>query len=312
MTDLPRDLALLRSDLELARLPRGRPRIALVAIAVAVTITAAAVAATRYLGGPAPAHVNATFRQLIADPRWPVKPVLRETAKIVAFSPHGVLYAAQAKDGGGECLEFVSTHGASYFVGCGLHTDPDYRLTLIQPYPFHGSARTQPPYVIVGRADPSRQVIARFTDGGSEHVTFGLRGYFVYEPHRQMAARRGEMTLLYKDRAGSTTDARHVPPQLLTDARGKPVKEVTGYTASPLARYASFTIIAENQTTILAGSAPIRNGRFTWTVPHQSTNNYTVYVLLVDSRFQPLTPDHDAAPVPDPSFWRKAKTDAPR
>jgi hypothetical protein len=312
MTELPSDLMVLRSDLVTARLSRGRARFALLAVALAATITAAAWAASHYLGEPAPAHVDATFRQLIADPRWPVKPVLRETARLVAFSPHGVLYAARAKSGG-ECLEFVTSGGTSYFVFCGLDLKPDAgRPFIIAPFPFHGSAAHPPPYVLVGLADPRRRVVATYAGGPTEQVPLGLRGYFVFEPRGQAAARRGQLTLLYEDQRSSVTNRTHVPPQLVTETEGAPVRRVTGYTGSARARYASFMIVDKNQAITLAGSAPVRHGRFSWTVPPQKSRSYTVEVLLVDARFQPISPNQDPAPVPDARFWKKALAEAPR
>jgi hypothetical protein len=113
------DLDVLRADLAAARLPGHRARVAILVIAAAATITAAALAANHHLGQPAPAHVKATFAKLINDPRWPVKPVLRETVKVLALSPHAVLYGAQAKDGA-DCLEFVTT--GERRTGCGAQT----------------------------------------------------------------------------------------------------------------------------------------------------------------------------------------------
>ena len=308
MMDLPRDLAVLRADLATARLPRSGARIAAIVVVAAATITAAALAANHYLGQPAPPHVNATFRQLIADPRWPTKPVLRETAKVVAFSTHGVLYAARARDGG-ECLELVTTGGTSYFVFCGVNTNPDHGVTVITPFPFHGSATDLPPYVVVGRAAPQHRLVAQFANGQRERVPLGLRGYFVFEPHHQTAARRGEMTLIYRDQSGTVTH-RSIPPQLVINSTGVPVQTVTGYTASPRARYASFMIVNGSQATTLAGSTPIKQGRFKWTVPPQQADHYVVTVLLVDARFQPISPDQNSSPVPDSNFWKKAALEA--
>jgi hypothetical protein len=312
VTDLPRDLTVLRSDLAAARLPPSRARVGLLAIALAATITAAALAANHYLGEPAPAHVNAAFRQLIDDPRWPVKPVLRETAKLVAFSPHGVLYAARAK-GGGECLEFVTRGGTSYFLFCGVKLKPDARRPfIVAPFPFHGSAADLPPYVLVGLADVHHRLVASYAGGLTERVPLGLRGYFVFEPRHQAAARRGQLTLLYEDQRRSAANRTRVPPQLVTATEGVPVRRVTGYTGSTRARYASFMVVGKNQAIALAGSAPVRHGRFTWTVPAQRSQSYTIEVLLVDARFQPIIPNQDASPVPDASFWKSAQADAPR
>jgi len=64
------------------------------------------------------------------------------------------------------------------------------------------------------------------------------------------------------------------------------------------------------QTIILAGSTPVQHGRFSGTAPPQKARHYVVDVLLVDSRFQPISPDQDPYPVPDANFWKKAALEA--
>lgn len=318
MTNLPRDLAVLRADLAAAKLPVSRKRVALMTLAAGVTITAAAFAANHYLGQPAPAHVNATFAQLIDDPRWPVKPVLRETAKVVAFSPHGMLYGAQARDGS-DCLEFVTTRGTTYWVFCA-NINTDRGMVLIPPMPFRGTPRSVPPYVLVGRiSDRGTHIDARLPDGRTERVELGLRGYFVFEPQYQAAARRGDLQLVERDRAGSITDRVQIPPQIVVSAVGVPPSHVTGYVTAPRARYASFVVAAPDTNSSAGGAAertgyaPIgKDGRFSWDVPRLRARNWVVDVLLVDSRFVPLTRDQDAFPIPDARFWKHARAEAAR
>ena len=306
------NLELLRADLAAARLPASRARVVLLALAAAVTITAAALAANHYLGQPAPAHVNATFAKLISDPRWPVKPVLRETAKVVAFSSHGVLYAAETKDGN-DCLEFFTAGGATYWVYCGVGTQADYRLTFIPPMPFHGTRSTLPPYVVVGRIAPGNSLDARLPDGRTERVPLGLRGYFVFEPRYQAAARRGDLTLVYRKRSGVVSDTQRIPPQIVVNPSGAPIKRLTGYIAAPRARYASFVVAGPGGGTTTTGYAPIgRDGRFSWTVPPTRWRTWTLSILLVDARFMALNLDQDYWPIPDARFWKQARAEAAR
>jgi hypothetical protein len=316
------DLEILRADLVAARLPGHRTRAAILVAAAAATITAAALAANHYLGQPAPAHVKARFAKLINDPRWPVKPVLQETVKALALSPHGVLYGASAKDRT-DCLEFVTTGGTTYWVFCA-NVNRDRGLVLIPPLPFHGTAASPPPYVIVGRmSDRGARIEARTPDGHTEPVPLGLRGYFVFEPGHQTAARSGVLQLVERNRAGGVTDHVTIPPQIVVSTAGIPPRKVTGYVTAPRARYASLFVAPPARDdptgggTRLVGSAPIgKDGRFSWTVHHKGLRNWVVSVMLVDSNFVPLSDPQgavqDALPVPDARFWAKARAEAAR
>lgn len=314
------DLEILRADLVAAHLPARRTRVAILVLVAAATITAAALAANHYLGQPAPAHVRATFAKLINDPRWPVKPVLQETVKVVAYSPHGALYGARAKDGT-DCLEFVTTGGTTYWVFCA-NVNTDRGLVLIPPLPFHGTASHPPPYAIVGRiSDHGARIDARTPDGHTEPVPLGLRGYFVFEPRRQAVARTGVLQLVERDRAGTVTDRITIPPQIVVSTVGVPPLKVTGYVTTPRARYASFFVAPPDRNdpagggARLIGYAPIgKDGRFSWTVPHRGLRRWVVSLMLVDSSFVPLSDSHgaeqDSVPVPDARFWAKARAEA--
>ena len=310
------DLEVLRADLVAARLPQRRTRVAVLALAAATTITAAALAANHYLGQPAPAHVGATFAKLIDDPRWPVKPVLRETAKLLAFSPHGVLYGAQAKNGS-DCLEFFTTGGATYWVFCGVNTGPaaigDKRMTVVPSMLFHGTAASPPPYVVVGRAAAGTTIEARLPDKRMEHVSLGLRGYFVFEPKFQAAARRGEIELIERDRARTIIDRTRIPLQIVVDSVGSPIRRINGYVATPRARHASFTVVGPRGEFGTIGSTTIRtDGTFSWRVPRVKWRQWSVSILLVDDRFMPVDPSQDYWPVPDARVWQQARAEAAR
>jgi len=312
MTDLPRDLADLRADLAAARLPRSRARVAALSLAAAVTITAAALAADHYLGQPAPAHVRATFAKYVNDPRWTVKPVLEETVQVLAFSAHGTMYGARATDGQ-DCVEFVTSSGTNYLVGCANFASA-HDLILLPSFPFHGDADHVPPYVLAGRlSSDSASLAARLPDGRSERIPLGLRGYFVFEPRYQAAARRGEVTLVERDRAGTIRDRVRVPPQIVARGIGVPIRRVVGWTAAPTARYASFMVLRSGAYGPVgsSGYAPIgKDGSFSWTVPKGAPGNRVVDVRLVNARFMAVEPEQDAWPIPDDRAWQKARAEA--
>jgi hypothetical protein len=82
-------------------------------------------------------------------------------------------------------------------------------MTLIPPLPFHGSAASPPPFVIVGQiAGHGARLEARAPNGRTEPVPLGLRGYFVFEPHQQAVARSGVLQLIERDRAGTVIERR--------------------------------------------------------------------------------------------------------
>src|SRR5581483_7807853 len=289
MTDLPRDLADLRADLAAARLPRSRARVAALSLAAAVTITAAALAADHYLGQPAPAHVRATFAKYVNDPRWTVKPVLEETVQVLAFSAHGTMYDARATDGQ-DCVEFVTSSGTNYLVGCANFASA-HDLILLPSFPFHGDADHVPPYVLAGRlSSDSASLAARLPDGRSERIP-----------------------LVVRDRAGTIRDRVRVPPQIVARGIGVPIRRVVGWTAAPTARYASFMVLRSGAYGPVgsSGYAPIgKDGSFSWTVPKGAPGNRVVDVRLVNARFMAVEPEQDAWPIPDDRAWQKARAEA--
>jgi hypothetical protein len=326
MTELPEDLALLRSDLAAAKLPTPRARFLLVAAATAAVMAAAAVAATHYLGQPAPAHVKATFARLAAWQK--TEPIDPATAKVLAFSPHTTLYGATTTSGG-TCLELLGTGGFEYELFCDGPRNATtlllYNVALV-----HGTAVHLPPVAVTGRLSRRGKTLDAITpDGRAERVKLGLAGFFSFEPRRQAAARRGDLTLIERDAVGTITSRERVPAQLVVNSHGAPVQRVDGVFTAAHGHFARFEVWADQsnkgqsrrcigfcpahavaQTGTIYTAQIARNGTFTLTVPHQSYRTWWLTVQIVDSHFIPVNPGTDAVPVPDAAYWQRASVEA--
>jgi hypothetical protein len=320
------DLEILRADLVAARLPGHRTRVAILAVAAAATITAAALAANHYLGQPAPAHVNATFAQIMN--RGPRLPGVRlSSAKVVALSPHSVLFGADATDGS-YCTELVTHGGTTYSVGCGDRRQPDI-LRLYPPMPFRGSAASPPPYVLVGRiSERGSRLEARQPDGTLQSVPVGVHGAFLFEAKHQAAARAGAIELIERDSHGNVTGRAHVPPQVVVKTGGEPVRRVTGLITAPNARYVEIEVWTLQRLTdkcrncrgvvrpSFAQSGEVKlvaldHGRFSYTTSPQKSPQWFLSLNVLDERYIPLE-NTSVMSVPDPSFWARARDEARR
>jgi hypothetical protein len=322
------DLEALRADLSTARVPRKVRTVAVLAAAVAATITAAAVAASHYLGQPAPAHVKASFARFGG---WQTpRSVDPSTARVVAFSDQTVLYGADARDGG-TCLELVGKGGFEYQFLCD-QSRAAKGLLLFGGIPEHGTASALPPVTVSGRvATDTAKLEARSTSGSVQKVPLGLEGFFTFEPSDQSAARRGELTLSARDVRGAVVGRVRIPAPIVLDTTGVPPRTVRGVDENPRARYAFFEIWAYGPLaqgahcrgacggvgyaqTGTTGTVKIRqNGSFTFVVPHVTFRRWYLTMVVADARLIPLDPDTvDATPVPDATFWAHAKAEAAR
>jgi hypothetical protein len=324
------DLEILRRDLACARMPRPARRVMAVALAIGVATTAVALAANHYLGQPAPAHVRATFARLAA---WQpnVDPIDAAHAQVVALSPHTVLFGAPTRSGS-YCLELIGKGGFEYEVFCAGPHDPK-RLALYAGFANHGTASHLPPMAVTGRiSERARTLEARTPDGHVEQVKLGLHGFFSFEPVEQAAARRGDLTLLERDAAGSVTTRIHVPPQVVLDTQGSPVRQIEGVITDPRAKHIFFEVWAEQplglgercihcpahavgfaQTGVGKTVDIHPNGRFSFTAPKLAYKRWWLSMLVVDARLVPLDQGVvDGTPIPDAHFWHLAQREAAR
>jgi hypothetical protein len=320
------DLEILRGDLASARMPGPRRRIAFIAAAAAVTITAAALAANHYLGQPAPIHVNATFAQIVKGSYY-ASHLKLDTARIVALSPNAVLYGANAADGS-YCTELVTHGGTTYSVGCG-DVRPAQTLLLYQLVPFHGRPGHVPPYVVAGRLSQLGQRLeARFRDGTTEAVPVGIHGSFLFESRHQAAVRRGDAVLIERNHEGRITNRVPVPPQVVVDPVGSPVRHLTGVITARRARYAEielWTVQRHSDRCPKCTSGPYfaqsgyaktiplgKDGRFSFTTPPQKSKDWFLALNVLDARYFPLFDVTTGISIPDPSFWVRARIEAAR
>jgi hypothetical protein len=320
------DLEILRTDLAAARMPTPRRRVTFIIVAVAVTITAAAVAANHYLGQPAPVYVNATFAQIVKGSYHPA-PLKLDAARVVALSPSAVLYGANAADGS-YCTELVTHGGTTYSVGCG-DVRPAQTLVLYQLVPFHGRAGHIPPYVVAGRLSQlGERLAARFPDGSTEEVPIGIHGSFLFESRYQAGVRRGDAVLIERDREGRITNHVPVPPQIVVDPVGSPVRHIAGVITARRARYAEIELWTVElhvdgcrkctSRRLFAQSGyvkviPLRkDGGFSFTTPPQKTTEWFLSLNVLDARYFPLGDVTTGISIPDPSFWTRARIEAAR
>jgi hypothetical protein len=322
------DLEILRADLGDARVPRSTRAVAVVAIVAAATITAAALAANHYLGQPASARVKASFAHIGGwESGGAIEP---STARVVAFSAHTVLYGADER-GGGTCLELVGKGGFEYQFLCD-RARPARGLLLFGGIPEHGTSSALPPATITGRvATNTSRLEVRSRNGSVQHVPLGLDGFFTFEPSQQSAARRGELTLYARDAGGSVVGRVRIPATRILDTTGVPPRSVRGVVEDPRAKYAFFEIWAYQRVsqgsrclgacggagyaqTGTTGTAEIgKDGRFTFVVPHVTYRRWYLTMVVTDARFIPLDRGVvDGTPVPDASFWARAKAEAAR
>jgi hypothetical protein len=190
----------------------GRP----VILVAALLITGAGVAAaSQLLGGPAPSQV----KEDIANVDQGIPPDLRydpdvRDARLVARADGASIYAANLPDGGycSEIVTPVSGPAGAVCVPAGSEDPAAIHVTA----PFDDPLTLSSPFIVGGRADVSGAVslLATFADGGTQPVTLGDDGFFVFAvaSDRLAQAHRRGLTLVAIDAVGTQIASVDVPP----------------------------------------------------------------------------------------------------
>jgi hypothetical protein len=141
-----------------------------------------------------------------------------------------------------------------------------------------------------------RTLSVRYTNGITDRVPVGLRGYFVYQPAAalQSYAKTGAIQLIERNRHGTITDAQLLQPPIIlsesTDvsphlARGRVfvrgVKFVGVVIDEVVSRHPFFSHPTGQMFTVPVG----RDGRFSWHAPTGTPKQFTISLKLMDAHF---------------------------
>jgi hypothetical protein len=307
MTPLEKPLEYLLEPLLLGRrralglrTRRHRFRIVAGAIAAAAAVAGSAVAAITYLGQPAPPSVKQAFRANNAakaafqDVPSPVPLVDVRTAETVAVSGDAVLYGAQGASGN-YCTALLRKGQPARVpsVQCEFGVFPkEMRVHYKQVV---ATAQAAAPLVFSGRLSVAgRTLTVRYTNGLTDRVPVGLRGYFVYEPTAalQRDAKRSAIRLVERNRSGTITDTQLLQPRIvLSQSSPHSPQLVKGRLFIRGARYVgvALDVYVSKDFSDQRGSAQLvpvgPDGRFTWHASKRAPKRFDVVLTVLDARF---------------------------
>ena len=208
----------------LTHMPARSHRSALRILAVAASVVLAAAlgaAARELLGSPAPESVRKDLSGV--DQGMPEDLRLNPDvagAELAARVPGADLYYATLSDGG-YCFEIVTTAEGPRGAVCTTAADArsnDIEVTI----PFTDPVTARSPIVAGGRVNVvATSLEARFKNGSTDPIAFGLDGFYLYEvPKQQLdSAHHDGFDLVASDATGASVASASAPPTDFTDPR---------------------------------------------------------------------------------------------
>lgn len=198
-------------------------------LAVALLMSCAGVAAAAHLlGGPAPPQVKedlaAVDQGMPADLRY--NPDVKD-ARLVAQADGASLYYARLADGG-YCSEIVTPDARLAGAICNPGAFMD-QFPIHVTVPFVDPVTTSSPFLVGGRVNVNgvASLEAIFSDGGTQSITLGDSGFFVFEvdaTHLADAHEHG-VKFVASDATGSEIASTDIPPTDFSDPAKQDAKQ---------------------------------------------------------------------------------------
>ncbi len=212
-----------------ARKPTRRRGKRPIILAAALLITGVSVAAASgLLGGPAPLRVKEDLANvdqgIPSDLRY--NPDVRN-ARLVAQADGASLYYASLADGG-YCSEIVTPASGPAGAICVAGGNLDQEQIHVT-VPFVDPVTTSSPFVVGGRVNVTgaTSLEATFADGGTQSITLGDDGFFVFAVATDQLSEAHEhgVTLVAADSAGAQIASVDVPPTDFSDPEKQDAKQ---------------------------------------------------------------------------------------